>query len=231
MNEIIVSLTSYGNRLKLVTKTIYSILNGNSTPIHIVLTLFKSDLKNIPEDLKLFIDIGLIEIIEAPINLKSHLKYFYVMQKYSNHKIITIDDDIIYPKKFIDFLVENYNKDCIVGNRGHKLQKISKYEYSPFVKGQGHRFLALGAFGVLYPEKVFENYKPDIEEINKILHNDDVYLKLLALRNNKQVKLLNKNLAYLMLDTKNDNLHTENWKGRTQKEMNFFKEEFEKFKL
>lgn len=37
-----------------------------------------------------------IEVLECPIDLKSHKKYFYVMQKYRDRPVILFDDDLIY---------------------------------------------------------------------------------------------------------------------------------------
>ena len=83
MNNIIISLTSYGTRLKLVPKIIFSILIGTIKPAKICLTLFKDDVKFIPAELQLLIDNNIVELLVADENIKSHLKYFYCLQKYN----------------------------------------------------------------------------------------------------------------------------------------------------
>lgn len=226
-DKIIISLTSYDSRMKLAAKSIYSILKGTYKNIHIVLTLYKDDIKNIPEELKLFIDNDLIEIIEVDANLKSHLKYFYAMQKYKDNYIITIDDDFIYPINFIENLIKHKHKKVIVAARGHIL-KTSKYDYTsiPIKNKISLNNLGLGAFGIIYPPSCLTLSNDNIKEIEKILHNDDVYLKILELRNEIPTMILNLPAnSYTELKTNTDNLRTENWKGRTQTEMNFFSEE------
>ena len=58
------------------------------------MTLYKDDIKNIPEDLKFLIDEQFVELIVADKDLSPHLKYFYAMKKYKENPIITVDDDI-----------------------------------------------------------------------------------------------------------------------------------------
>ena len=33
----------------------------------------------------------------VPENFRSHKKYYYVFREYPDHKVITVDDDLIYP--------------------------------------------------------------------------------------------------------------------------------------
>lgn len=101
MIDCIVSLTSHTkSRLEQLPKFLFnSLLKYNKTNFKVVLTLYKDDIQYITKDLQALIDNNLIELIVAEENLKSHLKYFYVMQKYKDLPIITIDDDIVYPVK------------------------------------------------------------------------------------------------------------------------------------
>lgn len=231
MNNIIISLTSYGTRLKLVTKTVFSILYGTIRPTKICLTLFKDDVKFIPAELQLLIDNNIVELLFADENLKSHLKYFYCLQKYNTYKIITIDDDIIYPKDLIEKLIKHDDDKSIIANCGHTIQKDLRYNYDKPTIKNSHKNLGLGAFGILYQPNCFDIYQPKIEEIKNILHNDDVYLKVLEIRNKKSVLILNTDEKnYKLIDTGKNNLHTENWNGRTNIEMKAFLKDFEMLK-
>ena len=118
-NTIIVSLTTHSIRLQQVAKTaIFSIIKNTYKNIHICLTLYKDDVKNIPEDLKFLIDEQFVELIVVDKDLGPHLKYFYVMKKYKENPIITVDDDIIYPPEMIEDMVNAYNTHkCIIGRR------------------------------------------------------------------------------------------------------------------
>ena len=121
-NTIIVSLTTHSIRLQQVAKTaIFSIIKNTYKNIHICLTLYKDDIKNIPEDLKFLIDEQFVELIVADKDLGPHLKYFYAMKKYKENPIITVDDDIheVYDMTLEDFdnlfKVHGFEKKTIGG--------------------------------------------------------------------------------------------------------------------
>ena len=93
--KIILSLTSYKHRLKNLNLVLESIFNNTMKPSKIVLTLYKKDSFFLTEYLKDLIATNRIELIITDTDIKSHKKYFYVMKKYRDYAIITIDDDII----------------------------------------------------------------------------------------------------------------------------------------
>lgn len=192
--KIIVSLTSYGLRLKYVSKTIFSILNGTFKNIHIVLTIAKKDIAFMSSELKLFVDNKFIELLIIDNDLGPHTKYFYVMKKYKEFPIITIDDDGIYDPKLVESLYKKYleNKNCICARRVHKIlfngKDILNYQKWIFdynrEKSQSMQLLATGVGGVLYPPNILEISDKNLEEINKCFYADDIYLKVLEIRKN-----------------------------------------------
>lgn len=192
MNEktIIVSLTTHSIRLNTVARTaIFSILKNTYKDIHIVLTLYKDDVKLIPEDLKLFIDNGVVELIIADTDLGPHLKYFYTMKKYRNNPIITIDDDFIYPEDTIENLVNFYNKfpDSIISRRAFVIQKPLNYRkmlnagLSKIFKPSYLNF-STGCGGILYPPNILKISDDNIKDILEMKYDDDFYLKALETR-------------------------------------------------
>ena len=108
--DVIVAFITYKNRLKnkCVNKMLNSLLNQTIHPFKIVMTLFTEDVKYINNYIQSLINKNIIELIVVNRNIKAHLKYFYVMQKYRNHPIITVDDDIIYEKTTIESLLKSY---------------------------------------------------------------------------------------------------------------------------
>ena len=60
------------------------------------MTLFEEDVKYINKYIQNLFDKNIIELTVINIDIKSHKKYFYSMQKYRNYPIITVDDDIVY---------------------------------------------------------------------------------------------------------------------------------------
>lgn len=227
---VIVSLTSYGDRLRLCGQTIYSIIRGSYKDLKVCLTLYKDDVKRIPQDLQMMIKANLVELIIADKNLKSHLKYVYCMQRHVNDYIVTIDDDFVYPLYCIKKLVDNStDTPMIIAHRGHVLRSyIYRDSTEPTIPIPSRRNIALGAFGVLYPPHCFTMDNAVYDEISHILHNDDVYLKVLSMRAKIPTLILNSpSTDYIEVDTGRNNLHTLNWVGRTQNEMNYFKHDFD----
>lgn len=192
--KVIVSLTSYGLRLKYVSKTIFSVLSGTFKDVHIVLTIAKKDKKFIPNELQLLIDTNVIELLEVDVDLGPHTKYFYTMKKYKNTPIITIDDDGVYDPKLVESLYKKYteNYDCICARRVHRILFNDKVilNYRKWIfdynkeKKQSMFLLATGVGGVLYPPNILDISVDNLEEINKCFYADDIYLKVLEIRKN-----------------------------------------------
>ena len=108
--KLIVSFTSYKKRLNKIDKVLNSILKGTLVPNKIVLTLYYKDIKYISKYINDYLIKNNIYLIIVNIDIKSHKKYFYVMQKFPYDIIITIDDDIIYEKTTIETLYKSYLK-------------------------------------------------------------------------------------------------------------------------
>ena len=202
--SVIVSLTSHHARLKHVSKTIFSILNGTFKSVHVVLTIYKDDIFNISNDLKLFIDNNIIELIIADENLRPHLKYYYVMKKYKDVSvpIITIDDDGLYHKDLVESLYTAYlnNKSSIHARRVHQVMlDQNKKSVLPYNKWKWeivnntvpdkYKF-ATGVGGVLYPPNILDIDKISITEIKKCLCADDIYLKVIENRKNIKINIV-----------------------------------------
>lgn len=193
-DTVLVSLTTHSIRVAQVARTaIWSIIQNTYKDIHIVLTLYKDDLKLIPEDLQLMVDNGIVELIVAEKDLGPHLKYFYAMQKYRENPVITIDDDVIYPEKMIEEMVNAYKKyNCIIGRRCYKITSDLNYHKWLWVglaqiKEPSHKNFATGIGGILYPPNCLDLSADNIEEILKIKYDDDFYLKALEVRKDLEI--------------------------------------------
>ena len=194
-DPIIVSLTTHSIRVAQVARTaIWSIIQNTYKNIHIVLTLYKDDLKLIPQDLQLMIDNGIVELIVANKDLGPHLKYFYAMQKYRENPVVTIDDDVIYPETMIEEMVNAYKKyNCIIGRRCFPILNLNYHDWMrkglAQFKEPTHKNFATGIGGILYPPNCLNLSDNNIEEILKIKYDDDFYLKVLEVR--KDLKIMN----------------------------------------
>lgn len=190
----IISLTSYKERLKFCKGVIDSIFENSYEPYKIVLTLYKGDIEYIPDDLKEYIDNGKIELITVDEDLKAHKKYFYIMQKYRENPIITIDDDSYYTDDLIVSLVNSYRKypKCVHARRVAKKTydennvinryKDWEFEYTEITK-PSNEILCEGVGGILYPSNILNISDDNLEDIRKYIYADDIYLNYLEMKN------------------------------------------------
>ena len=142
-----------------------------------------------------------------------HKKYFYIMKKFRDYAIITLDDDIYYTKSAFESLYNSYLKypNLISGRRSHymtykedgelKEYKKWKFEQNYTLEPDFNLFLT-GSGGIIYPPDILninENHKFFIKQS---LTTDDFTLKYLENlkgipikwvfnRNNLGIKLTN----------------------------------------
>ena len=190
--KIVVSLTSFEPRFEGLPKTLKSLLNQSVKPDKIIVWLDATPEMLTPEMLTLQ-KYGVTFRCKVE-NLKPHKKYFFALQEFSDSIVITVDDDIIYPKDLIKSLIKTWKKypDCICARRVHKMLfnengSLKPYndwifEYKKETK-PSHELLACGIGGVLYPPSIFDKNVFDIDKIKKeCLEADDIWLKWHELR-------------------------------------------------
>ena len=109
--KIIVSLTTFPKRIDSVWITIETLLRQTVKPDEVILWLAKQqfdDLNVLPQKLLDLQRRGLT--IRFCDDLRSHKKYFYVMQEYPKDIIVLVDDDMFYPKDTINKLIKMHKK-------------------------------------------------------------------------------------------------------------------------
>lgn len=122
-NKVIVSLTSYGRRVKdILPYTIYSLLKQDYLPDAVILWLDYDNWNddNLPEKIKLLKARGLT--VKYCKDLKSYKKHVPPLTEYPNDLIITTDDDFYYSKDFVRRLINAYTADHrrIYTHRAHR---------------------------------------------------------------------------------------------------------------
>ena len=193
--KVIVSLTSHtAERIKNLPFFLYSsIFKHNFDYVKVVLTLFKDDVKFIPDALQKMIYTGMVELLVADINLRCHLKYFYAMSKYRTLPVITIDDDSIYPARMIPDLLAASEKypNTVIARSARLIQPDKPYiRWFEVVGGvttahwNGHYDEVRGDLnpegfgGVLYPADILKVDTSMIPEILKFPRADDIWLTI-----------------------------------------------------
>lgn len=200
--KYIVSFTSFGKRFNDACRMIFSLQKQSYKNFHLVMTVFKDDVKDITPNLQLLIDNDVLEVIAADENLCPHLKYFYAMKKYWDKPIITVDDDRIYSSNTLASLIAKYESltyksivsNCAIGfpRIGNKIsdrRTWPRYRLKPNVKS--HTAMAEGFAGVLYPPKCFANLDSELPGIKKCLYDDDLYLRVMGIHNKVPVTQAN----------------------------------------
>jgi hypothetical protein len=117
--KAIISLTSWKARINTVSKTLYSLIK-QCPGFHIVLVLseeeFPKMMDELPDNLKLFVDNELIEVLWVYKNYKSFKKVLFTMDKYRDVPVISADDDCIYTCNYAQTLYNKWikNKNKII---------------------------------------------------------------------------------------------------------------------
>lgn len=191
-SEIIISLTSFPDRIPYIWVTILTLLNQTKKPYKVVLWLAKEQFpdEKVPGSLMRLKKRGLD--IRFCDDLKSHKKYYYTMKTWPDKYVVICDDDMFYPENLIEKLWDEYEKNpgCIICNssievtydeEGNIIKRgLWKHESK---KNKGLQVSPIGCDGVLYPpgsldEEVF--HKSVLKEL--ALGQDDIWLKCMAVR-------------------------------------------------
>lgn len=196
-HEIVVSLTSFGQRVNDVYLTIESLFHQSLKADKIILWLASRDFsfEDLPEILKAQAGRGL-QICFCDEDLGPYTKFYYTLQDYPESLIVTVDDDILYPLDMIDMLYREYLKEpsFVHCHRAHKMCLDGKGGLLPYQRWEkdisdsnpSSVIFPTGVGGVLYSPGCFADEILDKETFLKLAPNsDDVWLKAMTLK--KQV--------------------------------------------
>lgn len=203
--NIVVSLTSFPARINHVHIVIKSLLAQSVKPNIIILYLYDKEFKNktLPTSLTNLQQQGVFEIRFIDQDLKSYNKLLWALQDFPESIIITIDDDIIYPKNLIKNLLKTHAKHPI-DICAHRVRKIHiennmirpynewpLSEQRTFLQNKfhsGYNLLQCGVGGVLYPPNSLDSEVTNIPVFTKLCkHQDDVWFWAMAVKNNRKV--------------------------------------------
>ena len=183
VENLIVSFTSYGVRLKNCTwLAVYSMFMQSTQPEFVVLYLEPS-----LENIKLPFFIRKLQKMDLKIeytsDIRSYKKLIPALHQYPDKTIITIDDDIYYSKNLVKNLVETslQNKSAICATVVHgitftKEAQIDSYNNWNKKPHEGDILFAVGYGGILYPPSVFNLDYMKEADFTKISPNaDDIW--------------------------------------------------------
>ena len=194
--DVIISLTTFGDRINTVYKTIESLMMQTMKPKKIVLWVADNELvmnggggKSIM--LNCFEKRGL-EILTCE-DIRSYKKLIPTLNRYPDSVVITVDDDVIYPVTLVEELVKTHKlfPDCVVFNYGKEIvlskglpDNYSKWKYVKKHTEPSHQYIGVGVGGILYPPNCFISDVVSREKFEKLApYADDIWFKMMALLN------------------------------------------------
>ena len=191
--KVIISLTSYKDRLPMIWLTLSTLKKQTRKADKIILNVWEGDLQYIPFILKHDIEKGNIELMVYEHDIKGHKKYYKVMQEYPNDIIITVDDDALYPEDLVESLLKTHEQhpNCVCGRFVHRIIKGEKYKdwehYCMSVYEPSMDLYCSGVGGVLYPPSILHIEDITYDDIFECINADDVMLKHLQYKNGIKV--------------------------------------------
>jgi len=192
-SNIIISLTSFPERISTVYITIDTLLCQTIKPQKIILWLAASQFqskKKLPDKLLKMEQRGLE--IRFCDDLRSHKKYYYAMLEFPENIIITVDDDMFYPTTLVEKLYNKHLKfpKSVCCNWAHVITFNKNNSIDSYLKWtggvSGHTIpnillSPVGAEGILYPPYCLSKYVYHKENIKKCApYADDIWLKMMA---------------------------------------------------
>lgn len=199
--RLIVSLTSYGRRVKkTLPSAVRSMLVQSRRPDKIVVWLDENKFtsENIPKNLKRLRDKYGVEICFCD-DLKSYKKLIPSLLQFPDDVIVTVDDDWVYRRKTLEMLWNAYVADskniyCTLAHNplfdadGH-LMPYNKWRQN-LVKDEPGLLFPLGGSGTLYPPHSLYKQVVDIQLFTELAPQaDDVWFWAMALKNGYRCRL------------------------------------------
>ncbi|MCT8985754.1 hypothetical protein [Shewanella phaeophyticola] len=202
-NPIIISLTSYAERINVVHLVVESLKKQTYQVDKIVLWLDETELsrRQLPQALAALED-ELFEVRFCP-NYKSYKKLVPSLMAFPDAHIITFDDDIIIPANVVEAFVNAHiaHPKAIVASRGRVIKRGEKglfasYSEWPLVKNDAtlsapFAIMPIGYGGVFYPVGSLHADVIQFDVFSDIAQNaDDIWFKAMAMLNGTETVLL-----------------------------------------
>lgn len=187
-SRVVVSLTSYGDRIQYLPAVINSLYRQTVQPQKIVVCLDVRDKNRLTPELIGYLSDPHIDLIWADEpcgDLKPHKKYYYAMMKYRGYAVITVDDDSVYTPDLVESLTDAYmkNPSRVYARRVHLIRysadgkplpyKNWGYDYTK-ARNAASQLIATGCGGILYPPDALNISPDDLPSIMEYVNADDI---------------------------------------------------------
>ena len=196
--RVIVSLTTFPQRINKVYKTINTLLNQTLKPDKLILWLSDEQFKDIelPQNLQKLREFGLE--IRYCSDLRSYKKLVPSLKEFPKDIIVTADDDLYYQRDWLESLYSAYLKNpdniytrraCEVINKGNYFTIAPHYSNTNFKPSYTNQLM--GGAGTLYPPNSLYDDILDEEKIKNLIPTyDDIYFWAMAILKGTKIALI-----------------------------------------
>ncbi|MDQ1174270.1 hypothetical protein QE430_002577 [Microbacterium testaceum] len=195
----VISLTSFPPRMPTLGETLRSLASQTAAVQNIFLALsrdeFPNGLRSLPPSI-LEITNALSPVLTVRFcerNTRSYKKLLPALTEFgARQTIITVDDDVIYPRDFVSNLLDaaRHFPDSSVGTRGVTISTLPGGGLAPYLtwKQAPLRSPSMGVFltgrgGILYPPGSLEGFQDRPEFMQLAPSSDDVWFKFATVQN------------------------------------------------
>jgi hypothetical protein len=207
-SDVIVSLTSFPARINKVWLCIETLKRQTLRPKKVILYLSSTQFKDIeiPRNLLSECD-ELFEIRFVKGDLRSHKKYYYAFQDFSNYLIVLVDDDLFYPTNLVSNLFNKYN-NCTTNNNifANYCREITydikgnlkDYNSWPLIKKTSNvktLFFGSGGGTLINPRILYKDVCDDKLFMNLTPLADDIWLNAMCRLNDVSIVMIGKSLV------------------------------------
>ncbi len=197
--EIIVSLTTFGERINEVFLAIESIMQGTMKPNKLILWLSKNEFKNKPLPITLQKQQRRGLQIEFCEDIRSYKKIVPSMERYPDACIVTIDDDLMYEYDLLENLVNTHISfpDDICACRMHRInvednghpKSYLKWDLEICPSDVSNRLFLTSGGGTLFPAYCFTaEFFDEGRFLDLCPYADDVWINAMALLSGRKIR-------------------------------------------
>jgi hypothetical protein len=194
VNPVVISLTSYAERIKVVHLVVESLKKQTYQADKIVLWLDETELsrQQLPQALAALED-ELFEVCFCP-NYKSYKKLVPSLMAFPDAHIITFDDDIIIPANVVQAFVDAHQRypNAVIASRGRLMMTDQHGVFEGYDKWTllnndtevtaPFSILPIGYGGVLYPNGGLDSEVTNVDQFRALADNaDDIWFKCMSL--------------------------------------------------
>lgn len=197
--EVIVSLSTFGDRIHAVALTIETLLEQTMKPNRIILNLGRQyeGRGKIPGSLRLLEKRG-VELRFTP-DIGPYTKLLPVLKDFPNATIITTDDDVLYNFDFISNMVNEHIQHpneimtsrcrCMELKGSRAFSKFLSWSYVPNDGGASIKFIPESYMGVLYPPGSLDDRVFDEKTFMSLCPStDDFWFKAMSMLKGVKVR-------------------------------------------